>query len=90
MNFFFNLDVDSRIDYGLFPFVPYDSVPFDPNPINVDQSLLAFGFDLDPESNEMTAPYVFFYPSQAKVDSYIQDMVDFGWTTRPGKIVLCR
>ena len=36
---------------GLFPFVPYGSVSFAPSPINVDQSLVKFGFDLDPDSN---------------------------------------
>ncbi|QEG33361.1 hypothetical protein [Bythopirellula goksoeyrii] len=51
MDFFFNLDVDSRIDYGLFPFVPYDSIQFNPSPLNVDQSLVKFGFDLDPDGN---------------------------------------
>jgi len=51
MNFFFNLELDSRIDYGLFPIVPYGSAPFRPDPIHIDQSLLKFEFDLDPNSN---------------------------------------
>ena len=51
MNFFFNSTVDSKIEYGLFPFVPYDSVNFAPDPVRVDQNLMKFGFDLDPDSN---------------------------------------
>ena len=51
MNFFFDLAIDSQLEYGLFPFLPYGSVPFAPTPINVDQSLVKFGFDLDPDSN---------------------------------------
>ena len=51
MNFFFNLGLDARIEYGLFPFAPYGSVSIQPDPIAVNQELLSFEFDLDPESN---------------------------------------
>jgi hypothetical protein len=51
MDFFFNLDLDSTIDYGLFPVVPYGSARFQPDPIHIDQSLIKFEFDLDPDAN---------------------------------------
>ncbi|MFN3167443.1 MAG: PEP-CTERM sorting domain-containing protein [Phycisphaeraceae bacterium] len=51
MNFYFNLDLQTKIEAGLFPVVPYRTTTWDPAPINVDQSLLKFEFDLDPDSN---------------------------------------
>jgi hypothetical protein len=51
MDFFFNLELDSRIEYGLFPFIPYGSTSFSPAPIHVNQSLIQFEVDLDPDSN---------------------------------------
>jgi hypothetical protein len=51
MNFYFNLDANGSIDYGLFPLVPYNSIPVNLGPLNVNQNLIKFGFDLDPESN---------------------------------------
>jgi hypothetical protein len=51
MNFFFNLEIDSKIDYGLFPIVPYGSAQFRPDPIHINQSLLKFEVDLDPDAN---------------------------------------
>jgi hypothetical protein len=52
MNFFFNLNLNSTIDYGLFPFVPYGSASFSTPPININQNLLKFAFDFDPDSND--------------------------------------
>jgi hypothetical protein len=51
MNFFFNMEIDADIEYGLFPFVPYNKVSLAPDPIRVEQPLLSFDFDLDPKSN---------------------------------------
>ena len=57
VDFFFNLDLASSIDYGLFPFVPYNSIPFNPGGIHVDQrdsvdeSLVRFQASLDPDDN---------------------------------------
>jgi hypothetical protein len=57
VDFFFNLDLTSSIDYGLFPFVPYNSVPFSPGGIHLDQrndadkSLVRFQASLDPDDN---------------------------------------
>ena len=57
IDFFFNLDMTSSIDYGLFPLVPYNSVPFNPGGIHLDQrndpnkSLLRFQASLDPDDN---------------------------------------
>ncbi len=58
IDFFFNLDMTSRIDYGLFPVVPYNSVPFNPGGIHLDQrddpnkSLLRFQASFDPDDND--------------------------------------
>ena len=55
MNFYFNLDLQTKIEAGLFPFVPYKTTNWNPDPINVNQSLLKFEFDLDPDSNPNSA-----------------------------------
>lgn len=54
MDFYFNLALQSKFEAGLFPF-GYTSTNFNPDPINVDQSLLKFEFDLDPDSNPNSA-----------------------------------
>ncbi len=51
MDFYFNLDLQTKIEAGLFPFAPYKTTNWNPDPINVNQSLLKFEFDLDPDSN---------------------------------------
>ncbi len=57
VDFFFNLGLDSTIDYGLFPVVPYNSAPFVNFDINLDQrndpdkSLVKFEASLDPDAN---------------------------------------
>lgn len=51
MDFFFDLELRSRVEAGLFPVLPYRATDFNPAPINVNQSLLKFEFDLDPKSN---------------------------------------
>ncbi|MCA9258156.1 MAG: PEP-CTERM sorting domain-containing protein [Planctomycetales bacterium] len=51
MDFYFDFDFDSRLEYGLFPLIPYNSTSFSPTPIHVNQSLVKFGYDLDPDSN---------------------------------------
>ncbi|MCC5829366.1 MAG: PEP-CTERM sorting domain-containing protein [Phycisphaeraceae bacterium] len=51
MDFFFDLELRSRVEGGLFPIVPYGATNFNPPPIHVDQNLLKFEFDLDPKSN---------------------------------------
>ncbi|MEO0475554.1 MAG: hypothetical protein AAF085_06240 [Planctomycetota bacterium] len=54
MDFYFNLALQSKFEAGLFPF-GYTSTNFNPDPVNVDQSLLKFEFDLDPDSNPASA-----------------------------------
>lgn len=55
MDFYFNLALQSKFEAGLFPF-GYTSTNFNPDPINVNQSLLKFAFDLDPDSNPDSNP----------------------------------
>ncbi|MEX2543485.1 MAG: PEP-CTERM sorting domain-containing protein [Phycisphaeraceae bacterium] len=51
MDFFFDLELRSRVEGALFPVLPYRATNFNPTPIHVNQSLLKFEFDLDPDSN---------------------------------------
>ncbi len=51
MNFFFDLELRSKVEAALFPVLSYRSSQFNPDPIHVNQSLLKFEFDLDPKSN---------------------------------------
>lgn len=50
-DFYFNLGLNSKVEAGLFPIIPYTSANLNIAPINVNQSLIKFGFDLDPDSN---------------------------------------
>ncbi|MEX2671409.1 MAG: hypothetical protein WD294_04780 [Phycisphaeraceae bacterium] len=55
MDFFFDLELQSRVEGAVFPVVDYQSTEFNPAPINVNQNLLKFAFDLDPSSNPDSA-----------------------------------
>ncbi|QNN20832.1 hypothetical protein HED60_00630 [Planctomycetales bacterium ZRK34] len=48
MDFYFDMALNSTVETGLFPFIPYSSTSFSPDPLHVNQNLLNFGFDLDP------------------------------------------
>lgn len=50
MDFHFDLDLNSKIEGGLFPIIPYGSANFNPPGIHVNQGLLNFQFDLDPDT----------------------------------------
>ncbi|MEM1445013.1 MAG: hypothetical protein AAGF84_03090 [Planctomycetota bacterium] len=49
MDFVFDLDIDTNIEYGLFPFVGYNKVDFSPDPVNVRLPLFEAGINLDPD-----------------------------------------
>ena len=80
MNFFFDLDLDSQIEGGLFPIIPYGSTDFNPPRILFDQrgerenSLVNFQFDLDPDDPVL--------PTFSFLGSPFESEIEFGDTSQ--------
>ncbi len=69
LDFFFDLQVDGRIEGALFPVIPYSSAHISES-ISVHQSLAHFGFDLDPKTS--LPPTLTFLK-----DTFIEHKIEF-------------